>query len=146
HYGVSVRADLLLEPRQWEMVRFGGAMFPTPYPYWIIPGYQSLDGESPVTASLQSLSFPWASSLAVDVSTQPGTRVDTLVRTSPEAWSEAGPQSLYPRELAEYEPGEAGEHPVAVLLTGPLSSRYASGPPLDSATGATPAEAAGLLR
>jgi ABC-type uncharacterized transport system involved in gliding motility auxiliary subunit len=142
HYGVTVRADLVLEPRQWEMVRFGDALFTTPYPYWIVPGYQSLDGENPVTASLQSLSFPWASSLTIVPSAQPGARIDVLARTSDEAWSEEGPQNLYPRELREYEPGEQGALPLAALVTGPLTSHYSVGAPFD----ATPAEANGILR
>lgn len=142
HYGVTVRSDMVLEPRQWEMVRFGDALFATPYPYWIIPGYESLDGDNPVTASLQSLSFPWTSSLAVNPAAQPGIRVDTLVRTTPESWSEEGPQNLYPRELQEYEATEPRSYPLAVLLTGRLTSRYASGAPGD----APAEEAARMLR
>lgn len=142
HYGVSVRADMVLEPRQWEMVRFGDALFATPYPYWIVPGYESLDGDNPVTASLQSLSFPWTSSLALRPAAQPGIRIDTLVRSTPESWSEEGPQNLYPRELQEYEATAPRSYPLAVLLAGKLTSRYAAGAPGDVPS----QEAARMLR
>lgn len=144
HYGMGVRSNIVMEPRQWEVVRFGKALFPTPYPYWIIPGYQNLNGDNPVTASLQSLSFPWTSSLALDPAAQPGARIDTLVTSSPEAWAEEGPQNLYPRELGEYQPPSPENqavYPIAALLTGKLTSHYASGAP-DSIP---PEEAAHIL-
>ncbi len=142
HYGLGVRANMVLEPRQWEMVRFGASPFPTPYPYWIVPDYETLDGDNPVTAPLQSLSFPWTSSLAIDTAAQPGARIETLVRSTEQSWSENGPQNLYPRELSEYYPAEPASHPIAALLTGPLASRYAGGAP----EGARDSEAQALLR
>ncbi len=142
HYGLGVRANMVLEPRQWEMVRFGSSPFPTPYPYWIVPDYETLDGDNPVTAPLQSLSFPWTSSLNIDTAAQPRARIETLVRSTEESWSEDGPQNLYPRELREYYPTEPASHPIAALLTGPVTSRYADGAPEE----ATDAEKQGLLR
>jgi ABC-type uncharacterized transport system involved in gliding motility auxiliary subunit len=141
-YGVTVRPDMALEPRQWEMVRFGNAEFTTPYPYWIVAGYESLNGDNPVTAGLQSLSFPWASTLELRAPAGRAVRFDTLARTSFESWSEVGPQNLYPRELQEYEPDEPRSRPLAVMVTGALPSRYAAALP-DSLP---PAEAAAARR
>jgi ABC-2 type transport system permease protein len=142
HYGLNVRKNMLLEAQQWEMVRFGNAMFPAPYPYWIVPTYNTLNAENPITAGLQSLSFPWTSSIDIDSSAQPGAKVETLVSTTDLAWEESGNLYLYPREINEYLPENQKTFPLAVLQTGTLTSRYASGAPM----GVTEPEATGLLK
>lgn len=141
HYGLGVRKNMLLEPRQWELVRFGNAMFPSPYPYWIVPTYNTLNPDNPITAGLQSLSFPWTSSIEVDPAAQPGVKRDTLVSTSDQAWEESGNLYLYPRELNEYRPENQRRFPLAILETGALTSRYAAGAP----EGIPPEESTGML-
>jgi ABC-type uncharacterized transport system involved in gliding motility auxiliary subunit len=58
HLGIGLRKNMVLEPRNWQAVRFGNSPFPTPYPYWIIVNYDMMSGENPMTATLSSLSFP----------------------------------------------------------------------------------------
>jgi ABC-2 type transport system permease protein len=123
-YGVRVRKNVVLEPRQWEMVRFGSSTFPTPYPYWIIASYATMNPDNPITANLQTMSFPWTSSIDVDT-TRPAIQSEPLVLTTGGAWEETGNLYLVPREMSEYAPENPGMHVLAVLQTGVLPSAFA---------------------
>jgi ABC-2 type transport system permease protein len=154
HYGAEVRENLLLEPRDWEEVRFGDAETPQPYPYWIRVTPRTLNADNPLTASLPALSFPWASSIAVNPAAQPAARYEVLATTSEAAWEEpaAAPASgepdlrLYPRALDAYPRPHAQmggkAHPLVVSVTGPLTSFYAE----DSATSLTRSQGDASLR
>ncbi len=125
HYGIGVRMNMILEPRQWESVRFGSSMFPMPYPYWIVVTPGGMSRDNPITATLPSASFPWTSSLEVLPEAQPLAQAEVLVRSSEQSWEETGNLFLYPRELNEYMPVNQQSHALAVLKTGPMTSRYA---------------------
>lgn len=130
-YGVRVRRNVVLEPRQWEMVRFGSAETPTPYPYWIVPTYSTMNPDNPITADLQTMSFPWTSSLDVDT-TNPDIVSELLVLSTGNAWEETGNLYMVPREMDEYSPENPRMHLLAALQTGAMPSAYAS-LPADSA-------------
>ncbi len=132
-YGVHVRRNVILEPRQWEMVRFGSSNVPTPYPYWIVASYATMNPDNPVTASLQTMSFPWTSSLDIDT-TDPDIVSEPLVLSSGGAWEETGHLYMVPREIQEYVPENPRMHLLAVLQTGPMKSAYS--PALLGAAGA----------
>lgn len=123
-YGVGVRRNVVLEPRQWEMVRFGNSTFPTPYPYWIVASYATMNPENPITAALQTMSFPWTSSLDVDTSRADITS-EPLVLTTGNAWEETGNLYMVPREMNEYIPENPRMHTLAVLQRGVMPSAYA---------------------
>jgi ABC-type uncharacterized transport system involved in gliding motility auxiliary subunit len=145
HYGMGVRKNMLVEPRDWEQLRFGSAGnagVQRPYPYWMVENYGTFSPDNAITAKLQTLSFPWASSVEWGVGGQgpvEGARTEVLVRTTPFAWEEGGMLLLTPRDLAEYQPQEPQSFPLVVLRTGPLKSYYAGFrppglPPGDSAS------------
>lgn len=129
HYGVGLRNNMILEPRQWQTVRFGSSAFPTPYPYWIVTSYGTMSPENPITATLSSASFPWTSSLETIPSAQPGAETEVLVRTTDQAWEETGNLLLYPRDLNEYLPVNQQSFPLVVMQTGTLTSFYADALP-----------------
>lgn len=64
--GVEVGKDLVYDMRSNETVGFGGGAmrFLAPYPFW--PRVVKTDAASPITARLESLVLPWASTLKVD--------------------------------------------------------------------------------
>lgn len=142
HYGLGVRKTMVLEERQWEMVRFGAATFPMPYPYWVVATYNTINPENPITAALQTMSFPWTAGLEIDTAAQPGATIEPLVFTTEQAWEESGDLMLYPRELNDYKPENQRVFPLAALQTGTVTSRYAAGAP----AGALPHETDSLLR
>lgn len=123
-YGVRVHRNVVLEPRQWEMVRFGNSTFPNPYPYWIVASYATMNPENPITAGLQTMSFPWTSSLDVDTA-NPRITSEPLVLTTESAWEETGNLYMAPREMNEYLPENPRMHTLAVLQTGRMKSLFA---------------------
>ena len=133
HYGINPRKNLLLEPDNWERVRFGEAEFPVPYPYWITLSYNTLNAENPVTASLHALSFPWVSALEVNPVAQPDARYETLAATSSHAWEQSWEEVdttlLYPRALKTYTPTASQSFPLAVMVTGSLTPFHPSASP-----------------
>ncbi len=129
HYGLGVEKNVILEARNWELVRFGNSFFPTPYPYWIVVGYNTLDADNPITSKLQSLSFPWTSSLDIDTTSKDSlTHTVVLARTSDQAWEEKNSFYLLPRDLKEYLPIKQHAFPLIALKTGKFTSFYASHP------------------
>jgi len=138
YYGVGVRKNVLAEPQNWEQLRFGDAGVQRPYPYWMVETFGALNPDNPITARLQSVSFPWASSVEWGAGGQGPLRTEVLVRTSPDAWEETGMLSLIPRDLADYQPQPPRSYPLAVLRTGVFKSFYSETfppgvPPEDSA-------------
>jgi ABC-type uncharacterized transport system involved in gliding motility auxiliary subunit len=139
HYGAAVSKNVVLEPFNWEEIRYGSGGDQVPYPYWMVATYKTLNAGNPVTAKLQRLSFPWTSSLELNPKAQPQVRTEALVKSTPQAWEETGNVLFNPRPLASYQLGEPKEFTLAALLTGTFTSRYASGlpagiTPWDSAT------------
>jgi ABC-type uncharacterized transport system involved in gliding motility auxiliary subunit len=124
-YGVGVRPNVLAEPQQAERLPAGDAGLPRPYPYWMVEGFGAFHPDHPVTSRLQSVSFPWASSVEWGAGGQGPLRTEVLVRTSPEAWEETGILALAPRDLSEIQPGPPRSYPLAVLRTGRFTSFYA---------------------
>jgi ABC-type uncharacterized transport system involved in gliding motility auxiliary subunit len=104
--------------------------------------YNTMNPENPITAALQTLSFPWTASVEIDTAAQPGTEIEPLVFSTAEAWEETGNLYLYPREMNQYLPENQQMFPLAALQTGMITSRYATGAP----EGVTPEEADSLLR
>ena len=129
HYGIQLRKNIVLEPRNWEMVRFGDAMFPIPYPYWPVVTYNTMNPENPVTAGLQTLSLPWTSSFDLDTTAQPEATPEPLVLSTGDAWEETGNLFLFPREMNEYVPVDQRMHIFSLLQSGPMTSRYADAAP-----------------
>lgn len=65
--GVGVSDKLLLDPRQNEQAGFQAGMMQVylPYPFWVKALNQDLNAESPVTAQLEEVLFPWTNVIEV---------------------------------------------------------------------------------
>jgi len=128
-YGLGVSKNVLAESQNWEQLRFGDANVQRPYPYWMVETYGALNPDNPITSHLQSVSFPWASSVEWGPGGQGPLHTEVLVRTSPNAWEETGMRSLLPRDFADYQPQPPRSFPLAVLRTGIFTSFYAQALP-----------------
>src|SRR5690606_27346105 len=76
HYGLGVNKNVVLEDRNFQLVRFGNSFFPSPYPYWIIVQGEFLNLTSPITSKLGAISLPWASTLEIDTAKGDSTQVE----------------------------------------------------------------------
>ena len=133
HYGLGVKKNVLLESQYLQMVRFGDAFFPTPYPYWVVLTYNTLNKTNPVTSKLQSISFPWVSSIVLDSVSKDSSDVQVLASSSKDSWEETGGFSFIPKDLKDYLPINPKSYPVVVLKTGKMKSFFAHHPiPKDS--------------
>lgn len=83
-YGVTVNQDLVYDLRSNETISFGGGAvsYFLPYPFWLKA--VSADKNSPVTANVGSVSFPWASSIYLDEEkiSEKGYKVTKLLTTT----------------------------------------------------------------
>ncbi len=125
HYGITVKKNIILEARNWQMVPFGNSIFPIPYPYWIVAHGEQLNRESAVTTKIGSLSFPWTSSINVDSSKIDSNQTAIILASSTnESWDETGRFNLYPRDLKEFLPVNQKSQSLIAMKTGIYSSFY----------------------
>jgi gliding-associated putative ABC transporter substrate-binding component GldG len=93
------------------------------YPFWpkILPN--NMDKANVIVANLQSLIFPWASS--VEAEPREGLEISYLVKTTGDARAEAEDFVIDPK--AAGNSGQAGQYNLAVLVSGRLSSAFGAG-------------------
>jgi len=125
-YGVKVARDVVGEPRLNAPAAFssGFMQFRIAYPWWPrVPG-AALDREHPVTARLENIVLPWASSLEPAVPAGGGVKATVLARSSKEAFAESGNYDFSPQPRREVDRSRnaAPERPLVVLLTGRFPS------------------------
>jgi ABC-2 type transport system permease protein len=125
-YGVKVARDVVGEPRLNAPAAFssGFMQFRIAYPWWVrVPG-KALDREHPVTARLEDIVLPWASSLEPAVPAGGGVKAAVLARSSQEAFAASGTYDFSPQPRREIDPTKnlAADRPLVVLLTGRFPS------------------------
>ncbi len=125
-YGVKVGRDVIGEPRLNAPAAFssGFMQFRIAYPWWLrVPG-TALDREHPVTAGLEDIVLPWASSLEPVVPAAGGVKATVLARGSQEAFRESGSYDFSPQPQRAIDPARsaAADSPLVVLLTGRFPS------------------------
>lgn len=136
HYGVGVKKNVILEYRQFQYVRFGNSFFPSPYPFWIVAGYDGLNAKSPITSKLGSISLPWTSSIELDSTRKDSATTEILVESTKESWDESNNFFLLPRDMKEFQPINPSKRPLVVMRSGKFESFYAKRPvPADSING-----------
>jgi gliding-associated putative ABC transporter substrate-binding component GldG len=132
-YGVKVARDVIGEPRLNAPAAFssGFMQFRIAYPWWVrVPG-AALDREQPVTARLEDLVLPWASSVEPVAPLPGGVKATVLAKASPEAFAVTGSYDFSPQPRGREGAGQktpAGRRPLAVLLTGTFPSLWRDKP------------------
>ncbi len=88
-YGITLKGEIILEPRQAMPVWDFNGRFPLqiPYPAWAIyaRGTGNIIGKEPALAPVEQLVFPWFSSIDVKEALQANASFETLVQSSQEA-------------------------------------------------------------
>ena len=119
YYGITFRDGLILDPSS-ALAAFrtsqGGII--VPYPYWVKITPDGLNSKLPPTASLQTLTLPWASALETDKG------AEWLVKSSAKAWQETTITSLFPDQKLVPPKGEEKEFVLAAVQTNPISSFF----------------------
>lgn len=127
-YGALLRQDLVLD-RSSAMATFSGGIvsYHVPYAYWPQVRPENFDPESPIVAELESIVFPWTSSVRV-ASPLPETR-KTIVLAKTTKYGVAqglNPMgTLDPQSAKEALVTGASENiPLIILLSGKFQSYY----------------------
>ena len=121
HYGVMPDNTLALD-RSSENASFnqGFMNFVVPYPFWIRAVNKFFEPGNAIVGKLDSVVFPWASPLILTPAD--GISETVLIKTTPNAWSQADPFNLAPNLVAGSS--EKSQYPLVALLKGNFSSVY----------------------
>ncbi len=128
-YGVTINNDFIYDSVYQARASFSSGQeffsFVTPYGFWVNVPPASLNKDNPLVNKLESVMFPWVSSMSL----KDGNGVDVLVRTSDKSKIVVDPSDLSPR----IEPAVSGNgsYPVAVSLNTPLASYFSEPVPRD---------------
>jgi ABC-type uncharacterized transport system involved in gliding motility auxiliary subunit len=114
-YGVVVEPNLVYDFRSNETVNFGGGFinFLVPYPFWI----RALTSDSSqVTARLETVVLPWASSVSLDeaILKEKGLSASILLKTTEFGGTQAGSFSIDPQKRPSQ--ADLSERAVAVSI------------------------------
>jgi len=124
-FGVKVNNDILYDLRSSETVRMGqGAFgFYLPYPYWLRA--LAVDKQSQVTAKIDGVLLPWASSITLDeeMIKQKGYTAVKLYETSEFAGSSKGSVDLTP-DKAVFSNENITRYLLSVALTGKKDTEF----------------------
>lgn len=127
-YGVIINKDFIYDSVYQARASFssssGGFLsFITPYGFWVTVPPSSLSKDNPLVNKLESVMFPWASSMSV----KEGEGIEALVKTSDKSKIVSDPSDLSPQ--SDPEATGSGSYPVAVSLNTPLTSYFSEAVP-----------------
>ena len=129
HYGIKIKADLVLD-RSSGMAAFSGGgffHFQLPYPFWPKVIKNGLDSEQPMVSKLESITLPWTSTVSPmkPVIERQGLQSTILAKTTGHGWTQEGRYNLNPQQQFNQSAGSHEQIPLAVLLSGKFKSFYA---------------------
>ena len=122
-YGIKVNNDLVLDVSS-GLTSFsqGFISFALNYPFWpkVIKG--GFDSENSAVARLESVVFPWASSLEI-IKKEENSQISYLANTTKNAWTQVENFDLNPQQ--KFYPKKATqEYNLAVSILGKIKSAY----------------------
>jgi ABC-2 type transport system permease protein len=138
HYGVKLNHDLVIDTRFNFPATFstGFLNFQVPYPYWIRVTRQNLAADHPAMHGLETIMFPWCSSLSLLEDKLKDHEVIKLVSSSPYSWNKTGSFfNLDPQQRITPQT-DSMPHLLAVAIIGKFESFFAGKeiPPLKKKT------------
>ncbi len=132
HYGVRVNRDVVVDRKsRGKMpfpVRQGRYVVRMNVDYPLIPRATELDADSPVVRGLDTMLFPFVSSLTLADPLPPDVEATVLAASSPASGTIKGIRTVDPNAYKIVAPGEQrGSFPLLVSLTGAWRSYFADG-------------------
>ncbi len=133
HYGVKVSRDIVIDRVENGAMRFpvrvGNKTGTREINFPLIVRSSSLSPDSVLTAGLESMLFPFASTVVVDPNLSGDVRAEVLARSSTSSGAIQGLKSLDPQQFeAMLSSEKRGPHALAVALTGAWRSFYETRP------------------
>lgn len=129
-YGMRVNSDIVLDPASNEILVFQTNLYENlffrypPYPKVVGDG---INRDNVITEKLQSLTFPFPSSLTIiDIAQRDDKKIIPLAKTTDASFAVDGVNApLSPNVLETLNPGTKESKVLAVLITGRLESAFA---------------------
>lgn len=133
NYGVQVNKDIVIDRVSNGAMRFpvrvGNKTTARDVNYPLIPKATELSKRSTLTSGLDSMLFPFASTITLAEPLPSGVDVDVLARTSAASGSVQSVKTVDPTQLGEVMPDEKrGPFPVLVAITGSFRSFFETRP------------------
>lgn len=130
HYGVEINRDLVVDRVSNGKMNFpvqqGNYVTLMPINYPLIPMVTQLPDNNVVVKDLDTMTFPFASSLDLPSEQEHGIEVEILARSHKDASRIKGIKLIDPRILANHDPSEeVGAWPLLVSLRGSFRSAFA---------------------
>ena len=110
HFGIKINQDLVVDQSAaYASFQTETGRFVVPYPLWVQTRKENANQELPLTSSLESIVFPWISSLAIDEDVTP------LWKSTTKAKKTADFQNIIPTKQWNFE--ETDQYVLAALQT-----------------------------
>lgn len=143
HYGVRVNRDIVLDRAENGVMRFptrvGNKQAMREVNYPLIPRATDLSRRNVLTSGLDTMLFPFTSSVQVGAELNPGVEAEVLARTAASAGAVQDLKTVDPTALqAVLSSEKRGPFPLLVALTGPLRSFFETRPVPKPEEGAPP--------
>ncbi len=131
HFGVRLSRDVVVDRAHNGMMRFpvrqGKSVVQMPVNYPLIPKASKFDPDSPVVKGLDSMLFPFVSSLSLADPMPSDVKSVVLAASSETSGSIKGIATIDPTAYKLVAPGEQrGSYPLIISLTGTWPSYFAS--------------------
>lgn len=127
HYGVKLTHDLVMDAKFNAMATFSSGMFnfQLPYPYWVRVVKSGLAANHPALAGLETIVFPWASSLTLLEDKLKEHEVIKLASSSAYSWNRVGQNFNLNPQQRFFPPKKLDSYLLAVAINGKFNSFYA---------------------
>ncbi len=133
HYGIQVNRDMVLDRVQNGVMRFpsriGTRSVNREVNYALIPQATDLSRQNVLVSGLDSMLFPFTSSIQIAETLNPGLAAEVLARTAPSSGAVQDLKTIDPTQLSAVLSSEKrGPYAVLVAATGPLRSFFETRP------------------
>ena len=129
-YGIKVDANLVLD-RYMDKLTYSESpdnriqyITTVNYPYFVKTVEANFDEENPITRGLQSLTFPWISSVEVDKSKRQNAQITELIKSSEFAWEAKGRFNLNPKQQFNVPPDQEKQFDLVLIVADEFKSMF----------------------
>lgn len=131
-YGVTINSDIIFEPKANEAIKFQTSFLPVSIPYPPFPKItkMGMNKTSVISDRIQSVSFPFPSSITIIKSTDSSDKkITPLVHTTKDSFVVSSDKAiLVPDKSNLMIPSNQGERVLAVLIQGQITSAFKGKP------------------